>query len=85
MKPEELGITPIGRLTFHGLRRTFASLRDVCGDDMRYTPDQLGRADARFTMRCYPQAAKRRDRMAKPHRQRSMRPPIGQQWAATTR
>jgi integrase len=68
VKLDELGIAPIGRLTFHGLRRTYASLRCVCGDDMRYTADQLGHEDARFTMRCYAQASKRRDRMAKPQR-----------------
>ncbi len=67
-KLAELGIAPIGSLTFHGLRRTYASLRCVCGDDPRYTADQLGHEDARFTMRCYAQASKRRDRMAKPHR-----------------
>jgi integrase len=68
VKLDQFGIAPIGRLTFHGLRRTYASLRCVCGDDMRYTADQLGHEDARFTMRCYAQASKRRDRMAKPHR-----------------
>ena len=36
---------------------------------MRYTADQLGHEDARFTMRCYAQASKRRDRMAKPQRE----------------
>jgi integrase len=68
VKLEQLGIAPIGTLTSHGLRRTYASLRCICGDDMRYTADQLGHEDARFTMRCYAQASKRRDRMAKPHR-----------------
>ena len=53
VKLDQLGIAPIGRLTFHGLRRTYASLRCVCGDDIRYTADQLGHEDARFTMRCY--------------------------------
>jgi integrase len=67
-KLQAAGIAPIGRLTFHGLRRTYASLRCVCGDDMRYTADQLGHEDARFTMRCCAQASKRRDRMAKPQR-----------------
>jgi integrase len=67
-KLEKSGIAPIGRLTFHGLRRTYASLRCVCGDDMRYTADQLGHEDPRFTMRCNAQASKRRDRMAKPQR-----------------
>ena len=65
---EAVSISPIGKLTFHSLRRTYASLRCVCGDDMRYTADQLGHEDARFTMRCYAQASKRRDRMAKPQR-----------------
>jgi integrase len=69
VKLDQLGIAPIGRLTFHGLRRTYASLRRVCGDDIRYTADQLGHEDARFTMRCYAQASKRRDRMTKPHRE----------------
>jgi integrase len=68
VKLEQLGIAPIGTLTFHGLRRTYASLRCICGDDMRYTADQLGHEDARFTMCCYAQASKRRDRMVKPHR-----------------
>jgi hypothetical protein len=34
---------------------------------VRYTADQLGHEDPRFTLRCYAQASKRRDRMAKPH------------------
>jgi integrase len=62
---EAAGFMPIGRLGFHGLRRTYASLRCICGDDMRYAADQLGHEDVRFTMRCYAQASKRRDRMAK--------------------
>jgi integrase len=68
VKLEALGISPIGHLTFHGLRRTYASLRCVCGDDIRYTADQLGHEDPRFTLRCYAQASKRRDRLAKPQR-----------------
>jgi integrase len=62
------GIGPIGHMTFHGLRRTYASLRCVCGDDVAYTADQLGHEDPRFTLRCYAQASKRRDRLAKPQR-----------------
>jgi integrase len=68
-KLEAAGIAPIGALTFHGLRRTYASLRCVCGDDVRYTADQLGHEDPRFTLRCYAQASKRRDRMARPQRE----------------
>jgi integrase len=65
---EKLGIARIGRVTFHSLRRTYASLRCACGDDVRYTADQLGHEDPRFTLRVYAQATKRRDRMAEPHR-----------------
>jgi integrase len=69
MKLAALGIAPIESLTFHGLRRTYASLRCVCGDDVRYTADQLGDEDPRFTLRCFAQASKRRDRLARPQRQ----------------
>jgi hypothetical protein len=58
----------IDALTFHGLRRTYASLRCVCGDDVRYTADQFGHEDPRFTLRAYAQASKRRDRLSKIHR-----------------
>jgi integrase len=61
-------IAPIGRVTFHSLRRTYASLRCACGDDVRYTADQLGHEDPRFTLRVYAQATKHRDRLAKPQR-----------------
>jgi integrase len=36
------GIAPLEAITFHSLRRTFASLRCACGDDVRYTAGQLG-------------------------------------------
>ncbi|MFN8224115.1 MAG: site-specific integrase, partial [Gaiellales bacterium] len=62
------GIAEIGSITFHSLRRTYASLRCACGDDVRYTADQLGHEDPRFTLRVYAQAVKRRDRLAKPQR-----------------
>jgi integrase len=66
---EEAGIAPIGRITFHSLQRTYASLRCACGDDdVRYTADQLGHEDPRFTLRVYAQATKRRDRLARPVR-----------------
>jgi integrase len=65
---ERAGIAPIGRVTFHSLRRTYASLRCACGDDVRYVADQLGHEDPRFTLRVYAQATKRRDRLAKPQR-----------------
>jgi integrase len=66
-KLEQDGIAPIGRVTFHSLRRSYASLRCACGDDVRYTADQLGHEDPRFTLRVYAQATKRRDRLTGPH------------------
>jgi integrase len=68
VKLAEAGIAPIGHLTFHSLRRTYASLRCACGDDVRYTAAQLGHEDPRFTLRVYAQATSRRERMAKPQR-----------------
>jgi integrase len=64
---ERAGIAPIGQVTFHSLRRTYASLRCACGDDVRYTADQLGYEDPRFTLRVYTQATKRRDRLSGEH------------------
>jgi integrase len=67
-KLHEREIAPIGDITFHSLRRTYASLRCACGDDIRYTADQLGHEDPRFTLKVYAQAAKRRDRLSTTHR-----------------
>jgi len=64
----KLGIAPIGHITFHSLRRTYASLRCACGDDVRYTADQLGHEDPRFTLKVYAQATKRRERLNTTHR-----------------
>jgi integrase len=61
------GIAPIESLTFHSLRRTYASLRCACGDDVRYTAAQIGHEDPRFTLRAYTQATKRRERLSGPH------------------
>ena len=65
---EKLGIAPIESLTFHSLRRTFASLRLASGDDPRYVSSQLGHTDVRFSLAVYAQATGRRERMAKPQR-----------------
>jgi integrase len=45
-KLTEAGIASIGSITFHSLRRTYASLRCACGDDVRYAADQLGHEDS---------------------------------------
>lgn len=64
---EKDGITPIGSISFHSLRRTFASLRCACGDDLRYTSTMLGHTDVRFSMNVYAKATRRRERLSGPH------------------
>jgi integrase len=64
---EKDGIAAIGPITFHSLRRTYASLRCACGDDVRYVAGQIGHEDPRFSLRVYAQATKRRERLAGPH------------------
>jgi integrase len=61
------GIALLEAITFHSLRRTYASLRCACGDDVRHTAGQLGHEDPRFTLKTYTQATKRRERMSGPH------------------
>jgi hypothetical protein len=39
------GIAAIEPIGFHGLRRTYASLRCAVGDDVAYTSAQLGRSE----------------------------------------
>lgn len=80
-KLELLGIAPITEgLTFHSLRRTFASLHCAAGADISYVASQLGHTDPRFTLRCYAQAVNRRDRLSGPHRKEYDR---AIEWAAT--
>jgi integrase len=64
---EKDGIARIGPITFHSLRRTYASLRCAAGDAVAYTADQLGHTDARFSLRVYTQATKRRERLSGAH------------------
>jgi integrase len=61
------GIAAINAITFHSLRRTYASLRCACGGDVAYTLAQIGHTDPRFTLKCYTQATKRRERLSGPH------------------
>jgi integrase len=63
----EVGIEPIGAVTPHSLRRTYASLRAAMRDDPVYIAEQLGHRDARFTFRVYQRAAKRRGRLVGEH------------------
>ena len=59
----KLGIRPIGHVTFHGLRRTFASLRSYLGKPIRQTADALGHEDVRFTLNVYAQTSLDPDEM----------------------
>ena len=61
------GLDPIGKVSPHSLRRTYASVRAALRDDPVYIAEQLGHRDARFTFRIYQRAAKRRDRLAGAH------------------
>ena len=63
VKLTEQGIEPIGSMGLHGLRRTFASLRCLAGDDPAYTAAQLGHTDALFTLKTYTAALKRREKL----------------------
>lgn len=63
----DAGIEPIGHVTPHSLRRTYASLRAAVRDDPVYIAEQLGHRDAGFTFRIYQRAAKRRERLSGAH------------------
>jgi hypothetical protein len=63
-KLTEQGIEPMGKITPHSLRRTYASLRAALRDDPIYIAEQLGHRDARFTFRVYQRAAKRRAKLS---------------------
>ena len=59
----QLGIEPIDKVSPHGLRRTFASLRTAAGDDPVYIASQIGHTDVTFTLTVYAQAVKHRQRL----------------------
>lgn len=58
------GIEPIGKVSPHSLRRTYASVRAALRDDPIYIAEQLGHRDARFTFSVYQRAAKRREKLS---------------------
>jgi len=58
-----LGIDPIGNVTPHGLRRTYATIHFAAGDDVAFTAAQLGHTDATFSMNVYTHAVKRRAKL----------------------
>jgi integrase len=81
VKLAELGIELLGDVRPHGLRRTYASLRAVCGDDPVYIARQIGHEDVRFTLNVYAQAVKRRERMTDAERTEYDRAVEWAQWA----
>jgi integrase len=76
-------IEPIGKVAPHGLRRTFAALRCVAGDDPAYTAAQIGHEDAAFTLRVYTHAVKRRERLSGAELKQFNRALEWAQWAQT--
>ena len=80
---ERLEIEPIGKVSPHGLRRTFASLRAACGDDPVYISRQIGHEDVAFTLRTYAHAVKRRERLCGAHRAAFGEALVGHEWAQT--
>lgn len=58
------GIEPIGNVSPHSLRRTYASLRAALRDAPIYIAEQMGHKDARFTFSVYQRAAKRREKLS---------------------
>lgn len=61
----ERGIEPIPEsgMGFHGLRRTYISIRAALGDDPVWIADQVGHADRTITLNTYAKALGRRSRM----------------------
>jgi len=60
---ERLGIDPIGPVPLHGLRRTYATLRVLAGDDVVYVSSQIGHENPTFTLSVYAQAVKHREKL----------------------
>jgi integrase len=60
---ERLGIEPIGSVPLHGLRRTYATLRVLTGDDVVYVSSQIGHENPTFTLAVYAQAVKHREKL----------------------
>jgi Phage integrase family len=84
VKLAKLGIDPIGKVSPHGLRRTYAALRSAAGDDVAYTATQIGHEDPTFTLRVYTQAVKRRQRLSENELAEFNRALEWAQWARPT-
>ena len=66
---ERLGIEPIGSVPLHGLRRTYATLRVLAGDDVVYVSSQIGHENPTFTLAVYAQAVKHREKLTAAERE----------------
>ena len=64
----KLEIEPIGKVSPHGLRRTYASIRAALGDDPVWLAQQIGHTDVTFILKTYASAVKRRERLTGNHR-----------------
>jgi integrase len=64
LKLAELGIEPIGHVTNHGLRKTFATIRSAAGDDLLQVMEQTGHEDPSTTIKWYARAVKRREKLS---------------------
>ena len=61
---DRLGIELIGSVRLHGLRRTYATLRVLAGDDVVYVSAQIGHENPTFTLAVYAQAVKHREKLS---------------------
>ena len=50
-------------MPLHGLRRTYATLRVLAGDDVVYVSAQIGHENPTFTLAVYAQAVKHREKL----------------------
>jgi integrase len=68
VKLEAKGIGTISeRVTPHSLRRTYASLRYACGDDVVFVAEQGGWSDPSFPIRVYARSVRRRQKLTGDH------------------
>jgi integrase len=67
-RSNEQGASIQENLTMHSLRRTFASLLYLRGEDPRYVMDQIGHADPKLALRIYAKVVGDRNRRGRGER-----------------
>jgi hypothetical protein len=80
-KLAESGIEPIERLSPHGLRQSYASLRSACGYSLASTTKQIGHTDVRFTQNVYTHAPEHAELLEGVALEQYTRRSNGQEWA----